>query len=295
MVAAKKSALGRGLGALIEDAGEKQQKKNEAINEVELNLIEVNPFQPRTHFDEEALQELTASIKELGLIQPITLRELDGSRYQIISGERRFRASKRAGLDRIPAYVRKANDQAMLEMALVENIQREDLDAIEVALSYQRLMDECSLTQDEMSKRVGKRRPTITNYLRLLKLPVEIQKGIKNHKIGMGHARALVMINNEDFQLKTCLRIIEEDLSVRKTEEIVRNFIKQQDQDDKPKKEVPQEETKEYSELEQHLIKYFDAPIQFKRAKSGKGQIVIHFNTDDDLERIVGVLDRLNQ
>ena len=294
MVAAKKNALGRGLGALIDDVEETQAQRNEAIKEVELSSIEVNPFQPRTHFDEEALEDLTASIKTLGLIQPITVRELDNGRFQIISGERRMRASKNAGLTTVPAYIRKANDQAMLEMALVENIQREDLDAIEIAISYNRLMDECQLNHEEMSKRVGKRRSTITNYLRLLKLPAEIQKGIRNKKIGMGHARALVVVNDADLQLKICLRIIEEDLSVRKTEEIVRNYIKDQNEGPKAKPAVAAV-PKEYTELEQHLIKYFDSPIQFKRSKAGKGQIIIHFDSDDDLERIVGILDRLNE
>lgn len=294
MSAVKKSALGRGLGALISDPEENVVKKNDSIQEVELDLIDVNPFQPRTNFDEEALEDLTNSILELGLIQPITVREMDNGRYQIISGERRMRASKNAGLSSIPAYIRKANDQGMLEMALVENIQREDLDAIEIAISYNRLMEECNLNHEEMSKRVGKRRSTISNYLRLLKLPVEIQKGIRNKKIGMGHARALVVVDDADLQLKICLRIIEEDLSVRKTEEIVANYIKDQNESPKPKTaatSVP----REYTELEQHLIKYFDTPIQFKRSKAGKGQIVIHFNSDDDLERIVGVLDRLNE
>jgi ParB family chromosome partitioning protein len=295
MSAAKKSALGRGLGALISDPEEQEViKKNDAIQEVELASIDVNPFQPRTSFDEEALEDLTSSIQELGVIQPITIREMDNGRYQIISGERRMRASKNAGLKRIPAYIRKANDQGMLEMALVENIQREDLDAIEIAISYNRLMEECNLSHEEMSKRVGKQRSTITNYLRLLKLPVEIQKGIRNKKIGMGHARALVVVDDPDLQLKICLRIIEEDLSVRKTEEIVRNYVQEQNEGTKPKPSttaVP----KEYSELEQHLIKYFDSPIQFKRSKAGKGQIIIHFDSDDDLERIVGILDQLNK
>lgn len=294
MSAAKKSALGRGLGALIEDPGKSNLQKNEAIKEVGLNLIDVNPFQPREYFDEEALQDLANSIKELGLIQPITIREMDNGRYQIISGERRVRASKMAGLEKVPAYIRKANDQSMLEMALVENIQREDLDAIEIAISYNRLMEECQLNHEEMSKRVGKRRSTITNYLRLLKLPAEIQKGIRNKKIGMGHARALVVVDDADIQLKICLRIIEDDLSVRKTEEIVRNYIQDQKEGVKPTTKSSAS-PKEYNELEQHLIKYFDSPIQFKRSKAGKGQIIIHFHSDDDLERIVGILDRLNQ
>ncbi|MEA3443483.1 MAG: ParB/RepB/Spo0J family partition protein [Bacteroidota bacterium] len=294
MAAAKKSALGRGLDALISEPEETEITKNEAINEVELISIDVNPYQPRTNFDQETLDDLTSSILELGLIQPITVREMDNGRFQIISGERRVRASRNAGLSSIPAYIRKANDQGMLEMALVENIQRQDLDAIEIAISYQRLMEECNLIHEDLSKRVGKGRSTISNYLRLLKLPVEIQKGIRNKKIGMGHARALVVVDDTDMQLKISLKIIEEDLSVRKTEELVRKFTRDKDETAKPGKPAANE-AKEYSGLEKHLIDYFDTPIQFKRAKNGKGQIVIHFASDDDLERIVGILDRLNK
>jgi ParB family chromosome partitioning protein len=199
---AKKKALGRGLGALIEESPKAEEpKQNEAIKEILISQIKVNPFQPRTEFDEEALADLAASIKELGIIQPITVRQVADDEYQIISGERRTRASKMAGLETIPAYVRTADDQGMLEMALVENIQREDLDAIEIAISYNRLIDECSLTQKELSSRVGKERSTITNYLRLLKLPAEIQKGIRHKVISMGHARALVSIENQDDML----------------------------------------------------------------------------------------------
>jgi ParB family chromosome partitioning protein len=215
---AKKSALGRGLGALIEDVETNNNKPAESvasINEIDIHAIEINPFQPRKTFDEDALQELASSIRQLGIIQPITVRKINGEKFQLITGERRFRASQLAGLETIPAYVRIADDQAMLELALVENIQREDLDAIEVAISYQRLIDECNLTQENMSDRVGKKRSTIANYLRLLKLPAEIQAGIRQKKITMGHARALVNVEDVEKQLSIFHHVMEQDLSVR--------------------------------------------------------------------------------
>ena len=203
---AKRNALGRGLGALIDDAEKMQQ--GAGLDEIELSKIEANPFQPRSKFDEEALAELSASIKEIGLIQPITLRKVGDNKYQIIAGERRFRASQLAGLNKIPAYVRKAKDDGMLEMALVENIQREDLDAIEIALSYQRLMDELEYTQEELSGRVGKKRSTIANYLRLLRLPAIVQKGLIDKEISMGHARAIINIDDTDTQIMIFEQII---------------------------------------------------------------------------------------
>ncbi len=292
MVAERRSALGRGLGALIEDAETNSNTfNNDFINEIELDKIDVNPFQPRTHFDEEALIELAASIKSLGVIQPITVRETERGTYQIISGERRSRASRLAGLTKIPAYVRKANDQTMLEMALVENIQREELDPIEIALSYKRLIDECSLTQENLSERVGKKRSTVTNYMRLLKLPVEIQKGIRNRKISMGHARALVSVDKVDTQIKICLDIIEQELSVRQTEEIVRKISNPGKIRSKSKNaKLPEA----YQALEKHLTNYFETGVEFKRDNKGKGKIVIPFQSDEDLERIIGVLDKLN-
>jgi ParB family chromosome partitioning protein len=204
---AKKSALGKGLGALIDDAKYEKRPVNEAVStsaiaEIEISKIEANPFQPRKEFDDEALKELSDSIKELGVIQPITVKKLGDGRFQLISGERRTRASKLAGLDRIIAFVRDANDQGLLEMALVENIQREDLNSIEIAVTYQRLIDECTLTQEKLSERVGKKRATIANYLRLLKLPAEIQVGVRDNRISMGHARALIGVENPDAQIK---------------------------------------------------------------------------------------------
>jgi len=289
----KKSALGRGLGALIDDRDEYQtrpsRQENELSNEIELSKIEVNPFQPRTKFDEESLNELAKSIKEIGIVQPITVRKLNSNSYQLIAGERRFRASKIAGLTKIPAYIRLAEDDKMLEMALVENIQREDLDSIEVAISYQRLIDECDLTQESLSDRVGKKRSTISNYLRLLKLPAEIQKGIREKNILMGHARALVNVDNRDYQLSIYKMAVSEDLSVRKIEELAREANNGAPVKEKAK---PVRLTEEYESLKQHLSQHFDSKIDLKRNAKGKGQIIIPFKSDDDLERILGVLDK---
>lgn len=295
---AKKNSLGRGLGALIESqeteprvAGTPVAKNNSSgVAEVDINLIDANPYQPRTIFDEETLNELASSIQEIGIIQPVTLRDKDNGRYQLISGERRLRASKIAGLSKLPAYVRKADDQNMLEMALVENIQREDLDAIEVAISYQRLIEECSLTQENLSKRVGKKRATVTNYLRLLKLPAEIQLGIKEHKVSMGHARALVNIENTREQLKIYGKILDHELSVRKVEEIVRNLNLPKENLSKTEEKIPVE----YETLKNDLSNYFKTKIEFKRNNKGDGKIVIPFRSDEDLERIIAIFDKLN-
>ena len=221
----KKNALGRGLGALIEGV-EKEvlEKKVEANLQIAIDSIEANPFQPRTRFDEQALEELASSIKQLGIVQPLTVRETGSGRYQLIAGERRLRAAKIAGLTHVPAFIRTADDQAMLELALVENIQREDLDAVEVAISYQRLIEECKLTQEQLSDRVGKQRSTVANYLRLLKLPAEIQLGLKNKLLTMGHARTLVNIEDAKKQIKVYYKIIDDDLSVRSAEELVRTL-----------------------------------------------------------------------
>lgn len=290
----KKSALGRGLGALIDDRDDIQSRpsrqEHELSNEIELSKIEVNPFQPRTQFDEEALNELAKSIKEIGIVQPITVRKLNSNSFQLIAGERRFRASKIAGLTKIPAYVRLAEDDKMLEMALVENIQREDLDSIEVAISYQRLIDECDLTQESLSDRVGKKRSTISNYLRLLKLPAEIQKGIREKLILMGHARALVNVESIESQLSIFKMAVDQELSVRKIEELVREA-----NNGSPVKEKarPARLAEEYESLKEHLSKHFDSKIDLKRNDKGKGKIIIPFKSDDDLERILGVLDQM--
>jgi len=286
---AKRNALGRGLGALIDDAGQEHIVTADAVNEIDIDKIEANPFQPRTIFKEEALEELAKSIKELGIIQPITVRKIDGRKFQLISGERRLRAAQLAGLKKIPAFIRFADDQGMLEMALVENIQREDLDAIEVAISYQRLIEECKLTQESMSERVGKKRSTVSNYLRLLKLPAEIQLGIRDKQITMGHARALVNIENEKTQLKFYYKIIDEGLSVRKTEDIIRDLNTPKSKNPKKKVRLPEE----YDQLQKHLSEHFNSNIDFKRNNKGSGKIVIPFKSDEDLERIMGIIDKM--
>ena len=287
---AKKSALGRGLGALIEDANVKPEA---SINEIDIDLIEANPYQPRTKFDDDTLNELARSIKELGIIQPITVRKIKAGKYQLISGERRFRASKKAGLKTIPAYVRTADDQAMLELALVENIQRDDLDAIEVAISYQRLMEECELTQETLSERVGKKRSTVSNYLRLLKLPAEIQLGIRSKEVSMGHARALVNVEDPEIQLNFFKEILEKDLSVRQTEEMVRSQKTGVGSKVKRKAKASEDVPIEYQKLKNQLSDHFKTKVEFKRNTRGVGRIVIPFESDADLERIVGILDRL--
>lgn len=293
---AQKNALGRGLGALI-DTGDgatdnkDMNRRMSGVAEIDLESIDTNPYQPRTIFDEELLNELAGSIKEIGIIQPITVRKSGNNRFQLITGERRLRASKIAGISKIPAYIREANDQNMLEMALIENIQREDLDAIEIAISYQRLVDECSLTQENLSQRVGKKRATVANYLRLLKLPAEIQLGIKDEKLSMGHARSLINIGDPKTQLKIYNRIIEQDLSVRKVEEIVRKLT-----EEKPEvtAEQPVKPVKDYETLKKHLQDFFSSKVQFRRNNNGSGTIVIPFDTDEDLERIIAIFDKLN-
>ena len=287
----KRSALGRGLGALIE--GNDMPSGNPVSNEVSISEIEANPFQPRIHFDEEALYDLANSIKELGIIQPITLRKLADQKYQIIAGERRFRAAKIAGLTSIPAFIREAGDETMLEMALVENIQREDLDAIEIALSYQRLLDECKLTQESLSDKVGKKRSTISNYLRLLRLPAVIQKAIREQEITMGHARALVNIEEPETQIMIYRQVVKYDFSVRKTEDIVRK-ISSEDGEGTPsvKKSTPFPD--EYRDLKDHLTKYFNTSVVFKINEFGEGKIEIPFGDPKDLERIIGIFDKLN-
>ncbi|MFP3859811.1 MAG: ParB/RepB/Spo0J family partition protein [Bacteroidales bacterium] len=285
---AKRNALGKGLGALIEDAGNDHGHHVDSVNEIDISKIEVNPYQPRTNFNEEALSELASSIKEIGVIQPITVRKINEEKYQLITGERRFRASKMAGINKIPAFIRVADDQAMLEMALVENIQREDLDAIEVAISYQRLIEECKLTQENLSGRVGKKRTTISNYLRLLKLPAEIQLGIRDKRISMGHARAFINIDDPEKQLKIYYKIIDEGLSVRKTEEVIRQ-VNEKAKTAKTKNNKPQL-PEEYKQLKDHLADRFNTNIDFKRNDNGRGKIIIPFKSDKDLERIMAIL-----
>jgi ParB family chromosome partitioning protein len=289
---AKKNALGRGLGALI-DVGEERAEHTllhspSAVNEILLKNISVNPFQPRTSFDEEALNELVMSVEEHGIIQPITVRRAADNSYQLISGERRVRAAEKAGLKRIPAFVREAGDEHMLELALVENIQREDLDAIEVAISYQRLIEEFDLTQEGLGDKVGKKRATIANYLRLLNLPVEIQSGIREKKISMGHARALAGIEDKDYQVEVFSKILSQDLSVRQVESLAKKA-----KDAGPSNVTPERETRsDYEDLREHLAHHFGATIEFKRSNNGSGRIVIPFKSDEDLQRIVSIFDK---
>lgn len=290
----KKNALGRGLGALI-DGVEKEilEKKVEANQDIHIDSIDGNPFQPRTHFDEQALGELAESIKKLGIVQPLTVRESSEGRFQLIAGERRLRAARLAGLTHVPAYIRTADDQAMLELALVENIQREDLDAIEVAISFQRLTEECRLTQEQLSERVGKQRSTVANYLRLLKLPAEIQLGIKSRQLTMGHARTLVNIEDPKTQINIYYKIIDGDLSVRQAEELVRQL--QSDKTKDPRKvERKQKLNQDFVQLSDHLNRIFSTKVNFRINDSGKGKIVIAFDNPDEMERILGIFDRLN-
>jgi ParB family chromosome partitioning protein len=290
----KKNALGRGLGALIAGV-EKEvlEKKVEANLQIAIESIDANPFQPRTRFDEQALEELASSIKQLGIVQPLTVRETGGGRYQLIAGERRLRAAKLAGIAHVPAFIRTADDQAMLELALVENIQREDLDAVDVAISYQRLIEECKLTQEQLSDRVGKQRSTVANYIRLLKLPPEIQLGIKNKQVTMGHARTLVNIEDPKKQIKVYYKIIDDDLSVRGAEELVRT-LQTENLKDPLKVEKKKKLNKDFSQLSNHLEKLFSSKVNFRINEKGIGKIVIQFDSPEEMERILGIFDRLN-
>ena len=291
---AKRNALGKGLGALIEDAGNENVHQVDAVNEIDLEVIDVNPYQPRTNFNEDGLNELASSIKEIGVIQPITVRQISDSGFQLITGERRFRAAKIAGINKIPAFIRTADDQAMLEMALVENIQREDLDAIEVAISYQRLIEECELTQENLSNRVGKKRTTISNYLRLLRLPAEIQLGIRDKKISMGHARTLINMEDPEKQLKVYYRILDEGLSVRRSEDIIRDISQKEQTKRKSTSGSKVELPEEYKQVKNHLAGHFNTNIDLKRNKNGKGKIIIPFKSDQDLERIMAIINNAN-
>ncbi|EKF55773.1 parB-like partition protein [Galbibacter marinus] len=294
--ATKKQALGRGLSALLKDpdndiktASDKNADKVVgSIVELEIDSIEVNPFQPRTNFNEETLQELSTSIRELGVIQPITVRKLDFNKYQLVSGERRLRASKLAGLKLIPAYIRIANDQESLEMALVENIQRQDLDPIEISLSYQRLIDEINITQEQLSDRVGKKRSTITNYLRLLKLDPIIQTGMRDGFVSMGHGRALINIENKKDQLEIYEKVISQRLSVRDTEKLVRAY--QESKDQKTVKRANVEVPEYISENVDELTEYFSSKVDVKVAKNGKGKLIIPFHSKEDFLRLTKLL-----
>lgn len=297
----RRNALGRGLGALLSDdsagestvIGKKPLRERSAsagsISEINLDQIEVNPFQPRTDFDQEALQELSESIKVQGIIQPITVRKLNNNSFQLISGERRFQASKLAGLEKVPAYVRTADDQQMLEMALIENIQRQDLNAMEVALSYQRLLTECDLKQEQLGDRVGKKRSTVNNYLRLLKLPPDIQAAVRDGAISMGHARALINVEDTSFQLDLLKKILKEDLSVRKVEALVKQ-ASFPDEDDKPA-EKQKEENKEILSVQDKLSSHFGTRIKIASKDNDSGEIKIPYNSVTELNRILEIID----
>lgn len=292
----KKPALGRGLSALLQNAKTDITTKQSGeatpvvgtIALIKIKDIDTNPFQPRTNFEETSLQELSESIKQHGIIQPITVRKLGYDKYQLISGERRFRASQIANLDEIPAYIRVANDQAMLEMGLIENIQREDLDPIEVSLSYKRLIDECNLTQEQLGEKVNKQRSTVTNFLRLLKLPAVIQKALRDKDISMGHARALLSIENEDKQLAIYALALENELSVRQVEELARdeklNFTPKTTRIEKPL-------TIEDKQINKKLEKIFNKSVEFKRSVKGTGVIKLSFSNDTELNHILSFFD----
>jgi ParB family chromosome partitioning protein len=297
----KKSGLGRGLSAILGDTPETITSVNNitagidtpnanigSVSSIALNQIEANPFQPRTEFDEGALNELAESIRQQGIIQPITVRKVAENRYQIISGERRFKASKLACLTTVPAYVRTANDQAMLEMALVENIQRENLNALEIAISYQRLIEECSLTQEQLGARVGKDRSTVTNYLRLLKLPAQVQFAIRDGKISMGHARAILGVDDIAMQLKIFNDVLTEDLSVRRTEDLVRSAA--------PKKNGKESKNKpnwyvEIKNIEERLEHRYETKVEVRHKDNGSGQVIINYYSTDDFNRLIELLD----
>lgn len=293
MAVSKKPALGRGLGALIADAKEIQEHSG-AINfkEVEIEKIEANPYQPRTTFEDGALEELSDSIKKLGIIQPITLRKLPEDRYQIISGERRFRASKLAGLTMIPAYLREAGDEELLEMALVENIQRENLDPIAIALSYHRLIEEFTLTQEQVSERVGKNRSTVTNMLRLLKLPASVQLLLQTGKIQTGHARALLALEDDKEMEMLAGQIIKYDFSVRKVEEIVKELNTGKKTEVRAGKAIVRT-PKEFKDLKSALSKFFESKVSISCTPKGDGKITINFTSDSELERILGIFDKI--
>lgn len=298
MTTPKKSALGKGLSALLSNADTDITSNSEiaatpaitgSTSSIAIDKIETNPFQPRTDFDEQALKELSESIRQQGIIQPITVRKLGYDKYQIISGERRFRASKLAGLEFIPAYIRIANDQSMLEMALVENIQRENLNPIEIGISYKRLIDECSLSQDQLADKVGKDRSTVTNYMRLLKLPPKIQASIRDGLISMGHARAIINVDDIGTQLKIFDEIINNNLSVRKVEELVRTSTGKKSKYNKDPK--AKNFALEYKDIEKRLEGFYETRVEVKSGAKGSGKIILSYYSTDDLNRLLDILE----
>ena len=299
MAALKRPVLGRGLDALIA-LDDLKTSGSSSINEIELSKIQPNPEQPRSVFEQEALEELAISIRSMGVIQPITLKEINENQYLIISGERRYRAALMVGLERIPAYIKTAADEHIMEMALIENIQREDLNSIEIALAYQKLMENYGMTQEQLSERVGKKRTTIANYLRLLKLPAEIQMGLKDKKIDMGHARALVPVDDPEVQLAFYEQIMDQGLSVRTVEEMVRQVTekKKLSCEEKPAEAATKPSRKptlpeEFKILREHLCRYFHTNVQLTCDEKGKGRITIPFDSEIELEKLIGILDSL--
>ena len=292
MALPKRNALGRGLDSLI-SMDDIQTSGSSAINEIELRLISPNPDQPRTFFDEESIGELATSISELGIIQPLTLRKMANDQYQIISGERRLRAAKLAGLTSVPAYIRTASDAELTEMALIENIQREDLNAIEVALTFKKLIEQYNLTQEKLSQRIGKKRATIANSLRLLKLPAEVQLGLRDKRVDMGHARALLAVENPKLQLKLYNEILKKGLSVRQVEELARVY--NEGNGEEPTQKKTSSISKEYEILKRHLSQSFKTSVQFTCNKQGKGKISFPFKNEEELEKLITIFDRLKE
>ena len=293
MIKGQRNALGRGLDSLI-SIDEVRTDGSSAISEIDIERISPNPEQPRISFDADSLDELAASIAEIGIIQPLSLRKVDGDDYQIIAGERRWRAAKMAGLTTVPAYVRTASDLEITEMALIENIQREDLNAIEVALAFYKLIETYHLTQERLSERIGKKRSTISNHLRLLKLPAEIQLGLRDRRLDMGHARALLAVEDPKLQLKLYNRILKEGLSVRRVEELAREMNEGETPASEPARRQPASQpAADYSFFRRELEKVFPTPVRFTRKADGKGSITLKFENDDELQRLVQLFERL--
>lgn len=290
----KRNALGRGLDSLI-SMDDIQTGGSSAINEIAISQITPNPDQPRTTFDETALEELAMSIRELGIIQPLTLRSVGPKAYQIISGERRFRAAKLAGLTSVPAYVRTANDSELTEMALIENIQREDLNAIEIALTFRKLIDQYHLTQERLSERIGKNRATIANFLRLLKLPAEVQLGLRDKALDMGHARALLSIDKPSQQLKLYNEIVRQGLSVRQVEQLVKQYNMEHGDKASAGDGKDRKRGKDYRFLQRHLTTTFGVPVKFACDATGKGRITFPFKSEAELEKIIAIFDQLKE
>ncbi len=295
-MALHRNALGRGLDSLI-PMDDVPARGSSAINNIPLDKITPNPEQPRTTFDEEALDELATSIRELGIIQPLSLRKTGPDTYQIIAGERRFRAAQKAGLDSVPAYIRTANDSELTEMALIENIQREDLNAIEIALTFKKLIDQYNLTQERLSERVGKKRATVANFLRLLKLPAEVQLGLRDKRVDMGHARALLGLDDPQAQLKIYKLILQDGLSVRRVEELVKEVQQGgslQEAKNKSENSAGGRSSHDFDLLKKHLSSVFQTPVRFSCDRSGKGKITFQFSNEEDLARLITMFDTLN-